>query len=233
MKKLFNCYLVLFTFAFGMMSCSDTMGLYSDEGIDTKVLPRRFPIDYGRLANDLDSLGLLYGRDILVYGVPDIEYQSVLKLTANAMRSISEREVGNCFVLITDDEIVKDSLSGHRSVNPDSNEYVTTGSYTFEKIIYPFLLEDVTIGWSNHGPSVSMIGYTINARNIRMEVSPDFVTLSGHFSVIVDSIISHPSNNMTSWPAYGFYGVSGEEDTWEIHPFAEPYPTPGDRVGSL
>lgn len=219
MKKVFYFCVVFFTFAVCMMSCSETMGLYEDEGFGMKVAQRQFPVDYDQLANDLDSLGLLYGRDVIVYGVPDIEYQSVLKLTANAMRSISEREVGNCFVLITDDEIVKDSLSGHRSVNPESNENVEPGSHTFFKTPGSFLVADITISWSNQGAFASITdGYYINARHIDMIVESDCVRIDGHVSVVKDGEIVY-FDPVTHDPlysiAYGFSGVSN--DSWEIH----------------
>ena len=231
MKKVFYYCVVMFTFAVGMMSCSETMGLYEDEGFGMKVAQRQFPVDYDQLANDLDSLGLLYGRDVIVYGVPDIEYQSVLKQTANVMRSISDKEVGNVFVLMTDDEIVKDSLSGLKGINPGSNENIPDGSHVFLKTDYSFLLDNVTVSWGNNGTFVSMPeGYATTLRNLNVVVNTDYLRISGELSVYDEPFSSDTisADTLAILGVYGFSGMTHDEHSWEIHPFASPYPTPDD-----
>lgn len=226
MKKVFYYCVVFFTFAVGMMSCSKTMGLYEDEGFDMKVAQRQFPVDYDQLANDLDSLGLLYGRDVIVYGVPDIEYQSVLRQTANVMRRIGEKEKNNTFVLITSDGIEKDSISGLRSIYPNTNEYVTEGSYSFKKGEHLGLISNVTVNWSNQGVSVSLDeGFSHTLRNSIMLVFSDYVSIGGEISVHDTPIMSNTLNNLNSGiSVYAFSGLSNDEHSWEIHKHTNPIP---------
>jgi len=231
MKKLFLKSLVFCTFAFSMLSCNETMDMYGENGQGRGLVQRKNPIDYEQFALDLDSLGALYERDVIVYGVPDIEYQSIIRLTESAMRRIGEREVGSTFVLITIDGIERDSIPSIRGAISGNYENITPGSHVFEKSIYPILPENTTISWSNQGADVSMPPYTIISQNITIDASQENVSLSGRFSIHYDTddilfpiyipgITPNPSNII----AYGFSGVSNEEDTWEIHPYAGPNP---------
>jgi len=232
MKKLFLKSLVFCTFAFSMLSCNETMDMYGENGQGRGLVQRKNPIDYEQFALDLDSLGALYERDVIVFGVPDIEYPSVIRLTANVMRKIGEKERNNAFVLITSDGIEKDSINGIRGVIPGNNENISPGSHEFKKSDYPFLIDDVTINWSNLGVSVSMEeGYPVTVRNIQTIVHLNYISISGEICVHDEPFSPDPfSGTKPIHEEYGFSGMSHENESWEIHPYSSPYPTPSDSL---
>lgn len=177
MKKVFYYFVVFFTFAVSMVSCSETMGLYEDE--DSCNMKRVTPSD--REMERLSEISDMYEIPIsIVDNYKPLDEETFMKLTHKIQTIANEPNKGEMYVILCNGDVFIRSILDPEIVLSAPTEYITPGSC---RVICDDCSANMTLYWNSTGVAYVEVNapYYITACVISCGVGDDSLDFDGRF----------------------------------------------------
>lgn len=189
MKKLFLKCFVFCTFAFGMFSCSETIGLYNDEDSFYMKKVKLLESEMERLC----EISSMYEIPIsIVDNYRPLDEETYNKLTHKIQTIVNEHNKGEMYIILSNGEVFIRSILDPESVLSAPTEHITPGSCEIicNSAIPPQCV--LSVNWSSSGGTLVETNnpYYITSCVVNCTIGSEYLTFDGRFVLHSEPIFS-------------------------------------------